>query len=119
MVSNVNLFCVGVTVVWCVCVLNTWAYVYLEMRCAIVHVEVLACVSVVFCACWGEGVYMSVFLWVFGLFVEAGAVYVLLVVLRVGVSFHVLTSVVWCPVCVVLCCVFASCFACFVSHLVL
>ncbi len=37
-VSTVNLFCVDVTVVWCVGVLSTLAYVCLEVVGAVVHV---------------------------------------------------------------------------------
>ncbi len=50
--STVNCECVGVTVVWCVGVLS--AYVWLETMGLGVQVEVLGCVNVMFCVCWGE-----------------------------------------------------------------
>ncbi len=50
-VSNVNMFCVGVTVVWCVGALSNLAYVCLEVMVAVVHVELPGCVSVVFSVC--------------------------------------------------------------------
>ncbi len=51
-VSTVNLFCVGVTVVWCGGGVSTLAYVHLEEVGAAVHVEVPGCVSVVFWVFW-------------------------------------------------------------------
>ncbi len=52
-VSTVNLFCVGVTVVWCVGVLSTMAYGCLEVMGAVVYVEVPV-VSVWCFVCFGE-----------------------------------------------------------------
>ncbi len=83
--SSVNVFCVGVTVVWCVGVLSTLASVCLEVIVAVVHVEVPGCVSVVFCVCFGEGPCVGVFLWVFGVFLDTVAEHVCLGVFGVGV----------------------------------
>ncbi len=52
-VSTVNLFCVVVTFVWCVGVLNALADVCLEEMGAVVHVDVPEKVSVVFWVCFG------------------------------------------------------------------
>ena len=60
-VSTVNLFCVALTVVWCVGVLNNLAYVCLEVVGAVVHLEDAGlCQRGVF-VCLGEGVCVGVF----------------------------------------------------------
>ena len=59
--NTVNLFCVGVTVVLCVGVLSTLAYVCLGVIVTVVHVRMQAFVSVVFCVCCREGVCVGVF----------------------------------------------------------
>ncbi len=51
--------------------LEYFGIVCLEVMGAVVHVKVLACVSMVFCVCWGGEVCVGMLLWVFGVFVDA------------------------------------------------